>query len=105
MKYRLDDKHYADDKLLEPGTEVGDGCEVPWRYAAENKVLGIKAGQAMPPSVSMTPIDDEAKKIYTTHFGGVLPERDPTKAIPIMGFADAPKAPGIAALRPGETRK
>lgn len=92
MRYRLDEKHYVDDMLLEMGTEVGDDTGYPWRYERdtmtkdkEGKPYLIKAGQPRPPSVSMTPLDDEAKKLFEKHFGTQAPERDPTKPIPVMG--------------------
>ena len=77
MKYRLNAQHYADDRLLEPGAIVGDGDEAvhPWRYPADiqTDVQNIKAGQAMPPSKEMTPLDDEAKKLY----GEAFPQSKP----------------------------
>jgi len=72
MRFRLDEQHYADDRLLEPGMEVGDGDGTvhPWRWPSDvsfvsNKTgddgtirpmrVEHKAGEAMPPSKSMTP--------------------------------------------------
>lgn len=80
MKYRLDVQHYVEDKLLEAGVEVGDGCSVSWR--------DVK-GHALEPSVGMTPIDDEAKKAFETKFGKTKPDIDPTKPIPVMGNVKA----------------
>lgn len=104
MKYRLDEKHYVDDMLLEAGTEVGDDTGYPWRYERdtmtkdkEGKPYLIKAGQPRPPSVSMTPLDDEAKNLFERHFGTQAPERDPTKPIPVMGNV---KQEGMAQPRP-----
>lgn len=84
MKYRLDEDHYDNDsmQLLPTGTVVGDGCDNPWRYPASspNKAL---AGTPRPPSRAMTPVDDEAKREYAKHFNEGVPERDPTRAVPI----------------------
>lgn len=84
MKWRLDEPHYDNDSMmtLDTGTEVGDGCANNWRYpdASANKAL---AGKPRPPSRSMTPLDDEAKKVWHQEFGGEAPERDPTRAVPI----------------------
>lgn len=77
MKFRLDVQHYAEDKLLDAGTEVGDGCSVSWRDAK---------GHALTPSKGMTPLDDEAKVLFKKTFPGESrPDIDPTKAIPVMG--------------------
>lgn len=88
MKYRLDAQHYYLDMLLEPGTEVGDGTSFPWRD---------KTGHPLDPSVSMTPLDEEAKRAVKAKFGTGLPERDPTKAIPLQGTGSAVKVPPIIA--------
>lgn len=85
MKWRLDEQHYDSDamKVLEVGTVVGDGCENLWRYpeAAADKSL---RGKPRPPSRSMTPLDDEAKKAWAEKFGDAEPPaHDPTKPIPI----------------------
>jgi len=44
-RYRLLSQHFSEeDKLLEPGTEVGDGCEHLW---------------TRPPTVEMLPLDED----------------------------------------------
>lgn len=86
MRYRLEEDHYDNDAmtLLPAGTEVGDGCANPWRYPASVPApnAGL-SGKPRPPSRSMTPLDDEAKREWRAHFEGDVPDRDPTKAIPI----------------------
>lgn len=75
MRYRLDAQHYIHDRLLEPGHIIGTGTDVPF---VDRK------GRPMRPSVSMTPIDGEAVAEFKRAFPGAeMPERDPTKAIPI----------------------
>lgn len=90
MKYRLDTQHYHQDKLLEPGTEVGDDTDFPWRDAK---------GHPLPPSLQMTPLDDEAKRLYRDWHESDEPQRDPTHAIPIQGTGDSVRSP--PAVRPG----
>ena len=65
------------------------------------RVATSKAGSPMPPSRSMIPLDDEAKKAFHDAFGGVPPERDFTKQIPIQGTGSEAKAPGPGFQRPG----
>lgn len=104
MRFRLDAQHYVDDRLLEPGMEVGDGEGVAhsWRYPADihKEDFDRKAGQAMPPSVQMTPLDAEAKKLYQDTFGTGKPERDPTKAIPLQGTLSTAKVPPVVPAKP-----
>ncbi len=94
MKFRLDTHHYRDDKLIEPGTVVGDDCEIAWRDAK---------GHPYPPSRGMTPLDEEAKRMMKETFDTDAPDRDPTKPIPMQGTGDKVKvqAPGVP--RPGTT--
>ncbi len=95
MRFRLDAQHYADDKLLEAGMEVGDGenSVSPWRYERDIKEKDIKAGQLRPPSLQMTPLDDEARKVYRDTFNTDTPERDPTKPIPLQGTGSKAMVP------------
>lgn len=75
MRYRLDAQHYINDRLLEPGHIIGEGTDVPF---VDRK------GRSMRPSVSMTPLDADAVAEFKRAFPGAeMPERDPTKAIPI----------------------
>lgn len=88
MRFRLDEQTYVNDRLLEPGWEVGDGPDSvdPWKYSNSdaNKLL---RGTFRPPGRYTTPLDDEARKAFEDHFGaGSLenrPDMDPTKAIPV----------------------
>lgn len=87
MRFRLDAQHYINDRLLEPGHIIGDGTDVPFVDAK---------GRQMQPSVSMTPLDDEAWDVFKQRFPGTqMPERDPTKAIPLQGTGDKVKAPPL----------
>lgn len=87
MKFRLDAQHYIHDRLLEPGTIIGDGTDVP---------MVLPNGDPVLPSVNMTPLDEEAKAAFAARFPGARPpERDPTKAIPLRGSGDTAKAPPL----------
>ena len=86
MKFRLDAQHYLHDRLLEAGTEIGEDVGIP---------MVLPNGERMKPSVYMTPLDEEAKALFSETFPGTkLPERDPTKAIPLRGTGDIAKQPG-----------
>lgn len=93
MRYRLDEPHYIDDRYLDTGTEIGDDTPVPYRYTKDTssldengKKIVLPAGSAVPPSRAMTPLDDEAKKLFAKRFpGDSKPDIDPTKPIPVMG--------------------
>ena len=92
MKFRLDTQHYRDDRLIEPGTEVGDDCPITWRDAK---------GKAFPPSLGMTPLDAEAKKMVEDAFGTSKPISDPTLSIPLAGTGDKVKVQPLGVPRPG----
>lgn len=106
MRFRLDAQHYADDKLLEPGMEVGDGEGTvhPWRFSKDIKTdrQDIKAGQAMPPSLQMTPLDNEAREMYRKAFKSDQPERDPMKPIPLQGTGSTAKVPPVITTKPSQ---
>lgn len=53
MRFKLLAQHYIDDRLLEPGTEVGDGTSVPFRFPD---------GSRMVPSTEMEGVDEEGVK-------------------------------------------
>lgn len=106
MQYRLDEPHYIHDTILEAGTIIGDETAIPFRY--ERDVManadgkgGARAGDPMPPSRSMTPFDDEARRMYQERFNGQAPDRDPTKSIPMQGTGDTNKVLPPSAPRPG----
>ena len=88
MRFRLDEQTYVNDRLLEPGWEVGDGpgSVDPWKYSA-NDPNRLLRGTFRPPGRYTTPLDDEARAAFEAHFGaGSLenrPDMDPTRAIPI----------------------
>jgi hypothetical protein len=95
MRYRLDADHYDEFNLLPAGTIVGDGCEVSWKYlptVADPKLRNTYK----PPSMEMTPLDEEARQAYNERFGLVPPEKDPTNKIPLFGGID-PSDTGSAA--------
>jgi hypothetical protein len=93
MRFRLDTQHYLNDRLLEPGHIIGDGTDMP---------MVLPNGQPMKPSVNMTPLDDDAWKLFNETFPGThRPERDPTKAIPIRGTGDSAKQAPQVQTGPG----
>jgi len=92
MRFRLDTQHYRDDKLIEAGTEVGDDCLITWR---DDK------GHPYPPSMGMTPLDDEAKRMVREEFGTAKPIADPTLSIPLQGTGDKVKVAPPGVQRPG----
>ncbi len=92
MKFRMDVQHYRDDKLIEPGTVVGDDCEITWRDAK---------GHPFPPSLGMTPLDEEAKRMVKETFQTETPVRDPTAPIPMQGTGDKIKVQPAGVSRPG----
>lgn len=108
MRYRVIDKLYVDDKLIDPtdpryaSVEVGDGCDIQWRYPVTSPRVDsngfpikspVKAGDPMPPSRALLPLDDEAKQMWKDHYGedhlGEEVVRDPTLQIPISGVQAA----------------
>jgi hypothetical protein len=94
MRYRLDADHYDEFNLLPAGTIVGDGCEVSWKYlpiVADPKLRNTYK----PPSMEMTPLDEEARKAYNDRFGLIPPDKDPTNKIPL--FSVDPSDTGSAA--------
>ncbi len=87
MKFRLDTQHYINDRLIEPGHVIGDETDIP---------MVLPNGEPMKPSVNMTPLDEEAWKLFQDTFPGTRrPERDPTKAIPLRGTGDTAKSPAL----------
>lgn len=101
MKFRLDAQHAMFDRLLEPGTVIGDE-ETGFPMVHSN-------GEPMKPSVYMTPLDDEARDLFKETFPGArMPERDPTKAIPLRGTGDVAKSPPVittpAPVEPAATK-
>lgn len=95
MQFRLDTQHYINDRLLEAGTIIGDDTGI---------AMVLPNGDQMKPSVNMTPLDDEARKLFSETFPGArLPERDPTKAIPLRGSGDTAKQPPLVQpISPGQ---
>ena len=70
-RYRLTERSYINDQLLDAGTEIGDGTSVPFS--------GI-------PGPHMEPLDKPAavavKEYFTANPGATL---DPLQALPISG--------------------
>jgi hypothetical protein len=93
MKYRLDAQHYIDNMLLEPGLVIGDDELITYRD---------EKGHPRAPSLQMTPLDDEAKRLFEEHHNSAAPERDPTKSIPLQGTLSDVKVPPATAPRPGK---
>jgi hypothetical protein len=96
MKWQLTEPHHIDEMVLPIGTIIGDDTPHPYRAPKDDPKIGRKAGDALPPSTNMLPADDEARKFYDKHFGGKVPEGDPTKSIPLTGAPDSPKVVGVA---------
>lgn len=94
MKWQLLEPHHIDEQVLPPGTIIGDDTQWPFRSTYNDPKIGRKIGDALPPSTAMTPMDDEARKVYDERFGGAVPNTDPTKSIPLTGAPDAPRVPG-----------
>lgn len=90
MRLLLETDHYVDDQLLEKGMEVGDGPNAVHDWRRKKDYKNFKAGQHLPPSVSMLPLDEEGRKLMKDHYGDNIPDRDPTASIPIQGTTDAP---------------
>lgn len=91
MLFRLDTQHYINDRLLEPGHIIGDNTDVP---------MILPNGDPVLPSVNMTPLDDEARAAFKDRFpGSRMPERDPTKAIPLRGSGDSAKSPPLIEVK------
>lgn len=94
MQYRLEEEHQAYEQVLPAGTIVGDGTPFPWRYETDVRANfegkgAAKAGDPMPPSRAMTPLDDEAHRLFQKHFNNEAPPpRDPTASIPLQGTGD-----------------
>lgn len=103
MQYRLECDHYDSDRVIPQGTIVGDGTDFPWRYLESaperfDSLSGrtypaILAGEAKAPSREMTPLDDEAKKLFMKHFSMGAPPRDPTAKIPLQGTGNVGLTP------------
>jgi hypothetical protein len=92
-RFRLDAQHYINDRLLEPGHIVGDDTDVP---------LVAANGEPIKPSVSMTPLDEDAWALFNETFPGARrPDRDPTKAIPIRGSGDSAKQAPLVNVQKG----
>jgi hypothetical protein len=100
MKWRLDADHVIDESVLPAGTIIGDDTNHPFRALKDDMKIGRKKGDALPPSVQMSPMDDEARKAFSKKFGEEAPNRDPLAAIPLTGAPDAPKVKGPAAPQP-----
>lgn len=96
MKYRLDEDHHIDEMIVPAGTVIGDDTDHPFRALKDDSKIGRKAGDPLPPSVAMTPLDKEAQDLFNREYGEDKPDHDPTKSIPLTGADNAPKVPGIS---------
>jgi len=77
-RYRLLSQHYSEeDKLLEPGTEVGDGCEHAW---------------TRPPTVEMEPLDEAGMDAIAKERRRVGETVDPTDQL-AMTMAETEETP------------
>src|SRR5437870_1095022 len=97
MKWRLEAPHHIDEQVLEEGMIIGDETQWPYRVVKEDKKLGRKPGDHLPPSTNMTPMDEEARAAWRTKFGDEPIDRDPFKSVPLTGAQNAPMVKGPAA--------
>lgn len=65
-RYRLKSQHYINGLLLEAGTEIGEGTEVPF---------------TAPPSAEMEGVNDEGKKLVAARLKTFM---IPVESIPIV---------------------
>jgi hypothetical protein len=109
MRFLLEIDHYVDDRTLPKESIVGDavpgaeGAVHTWRYERDIPKIGVKAGQARPPSRGMQPLDAEARKMYRDRFGeDATSDWDPTHEIPVQGniITNPPTKPPPARLEP-----
>lgn len=100
MKWRLDMPHQIDEQVLEAGTIIGDDTQWPFRALKDDSKIKRKKGDALPPSHAMSPVDDEARKVYKAKFGDDAPNSDPLASIPLTGAPGAPKIAGTASPQP-----
>lgn len=111
MRWQLLEPHHIDEQVLPAGTVIGDDTQWPYRSTyneKKNKYGGgvdRKIGDALPPSRAMTPMDDDARKVFEDVFGGEIPDTDPTKSIPLTGAPGAPTVRGAGQSIPKETPK
>src|SRR6266550_6927931 len=78
-KYRLLSQHYSEeDKLLEPGTEVGTGTPHKW---------------SGPPTVEMEGLDREAKRLIEVERKRAGEQIDPLVSLPLTMSETKPPAP------------
>jgi hypothetical protein len=109
MKWQLLEPHHIDEQVLPAGTIIGDDTQWPFRATRDEKKnrygggLDQKIGDPLRPSLAMTPMDDEARKVYDDVFGGEIPEVDPTKSIPLTGAPGAPTVRGAGTPPPKPT--
>lgn len=100
MRFRLLAVHYIDDRLLDPGTEVGDGCAIPFRYPD---------GKMRLPSTEMEGVDEESQAVVEAVRSRSFPiftdlnatlEIDPTKNLgdPTAVVVDPTDAAQMAAI-------
>jgi len=103
MKWRLDGPHHIDEQVLPTGTVIGDDTPWPYRAPKDDPKIKRKKGDPLPPSNAMTPLDDDARKLFKITYGDDAPDSDPLKSIPLTG---APNAPKIAPFKePQPTRQ
>lgn len=91
--------------VLPAGTIIGDGTQWPFRSTYNDKKIGRKIGDPLPPNAAMTPMDDEARKVFEAMFGDEIPDPDPTRSIPLTGAPDSPKVRGPGQPIPREEPK
>lgn len=100
MRWQLLEPHHIDEQVLPAGTIIGDGTQWPFRSTYNDKKIDRKIGDPLPPSRAMTPMDDEARKVFDEVFEGEVPDPDPTRSIPLTGAPDSPKVAGPGSKPP-----
>lgn len=100
MKWQLLEPHHIDEQVLPTGTIVGDETEWPFRSTYNDKKIGRKVGDPLPPSRAMHPMDEEARRAFEAAFGGEVPDIDPLRSIPLTGAEGAPRVPGVGSRPP-----
>jgi hypothetical protein len=112
MQYRLDTAHHIDEQVLDAGTVIGDDTRWPFRSLRDErkpfknklgKEFTVKRGDPLPPSSNMTPLDDEARRLWSEYWGDDKEpgfNADPTQSIPLTGAPGAPKVQGPAVHNP-----
>ncbi len=97
MKWRLETPHHIDEQVLDAGTIIGDETQWPFKATKDDPKIKRKAGDHLPPSTNMTPMDEEARAAWRAKWGDEPIDRDPFRSVPLTGAEGAPMVKGPAA--------